>query len=97
MAAFTYTARAANGELKSATVEATNREDAISQLKKQRLNVIKIDEQTKKKKAGKVGMRDIVIFTRMFSTMINSGLPLVQAMGILAEQSESRMVRVASR
>ena len=93
MAAFTYTARAANGELKSATVEATNREDAISQLKKQRLNVIKIDEQTKKKKAGKVGMRDIVIFTRMFSTMINSGLPLVQAMGILAEQSENPNLR----
>src|SRR5947207_7203468 len=93
MAAFTYTARAANGELKSATVEATSREDAISQLKKQRLNVIKIDEQTKKKKAGKVGMRDIVIFTRMFSTMINSGLPLVQAMGIRAEQRENPNLR----
>src|SRR5881397_1350616 len=97
MAAFTYTARAANGELKSATVEATNREDAISQLKKQRLNVVKIDEQTKKKKAGKVAMRDIVIFTRMFSTMINSGLPLVQAMGILAEQSENPSLRDVTR
>jgi len=93
MAAFTYTARDAKGELKSAMVEATNREDAISQLKKQRLNVIKIDEQTKKKKAGKVATRDIVIFTRMFSTMINSGLPLVQAMGILAEQSENPNLR----
>src|SRR5438105_12790378 len=93
MAAFTYTARDAKGELKSATVEAPNREEAINQLKKQRLNVVKIDEQTKKKKAGKVGMRDIVIFTRMFSTMINSGLPLVQAMGILAEQSENPNLR----
>jgi type IV pilus assembly protein PilC len=94
MPAFSYTARAANGELKSAMVEATNREEAISQLKKQRLNVIKIDEQTaKKKKPGKVKVRDIVIFTRMFSTMINSGLPLVQAMGILAEQSENPNLR----
>jgi type IV pilus assembly protein PilC len=93
MPAFMYTARAANGELKSATVEATSREEAISQLKKQRLNVIKIDEQTKKKKGGKVSMRDIVIFTRQFSTMINSGLPLVQAMGILAEQSENPNLR----
>src|SRR5947208_12496435 len=97
MAAFTYTARAANGELKSATVEATNREDAISQLKKQRLNVIKIDEQTKKKKAGKVGMRDIVIFTRMFSTMINAGLPLVQALDILATQSENQNLKDVTR
>ena len=93
MAAFMYTARDAQGVLKSATLEATNREEAISQLKKQRLNVIKIDEQTKKKKGGKVGMRDIVIFTRQFSTMINSGLPLVQAMGILADQSENPNLR----
>jgi type IV pilus assembly protein PilC len=93
MPAFMYTARDAKGELKSATLEATSREDAISQLKKQRLNVIKIDEQTKKKKGGKVSMRDIVIFTRQFSTMINSGLPLVQAMGILAEQSENPNLR----
>src|SRR5687767_10416874 len=93
MASFMYTARDAKGELKSATVEATSREEAISQLKKQRLNVIKIDEAARKKKPGKVGMRDIVIFTRQFSTMINSGLPLVQAMGILAEQSENPNLR----
>ena len=93
MATFTYTARAARGELKSATIEATSREEAITQLKKQRLNVIKIDEQQKRKKPGKVSMRDIVIFTRQFSTMINAGLPLVQAMGILAEQSENPSLR----
>ncbi|HET9453390.1 MAG TPA: type II secretion system F family protein [Gemmatimonadaceae bacterium] len=93
MASFTYTARDAKGQLQSATLEAPSREEAISQLKKQRLNVIKIDEQTKKKKGGKVSMRDIVIFTRQFSTMINSGLPLVQAMGILAEQSENQALR----
>jgi type IV pilus assembly protein PilC len=98
MAAFTYTARDAKGELKSATLDATNREEAINQLKKQRLNVIKIDEQAgKKKKPGKVAMRDIVIFTRMFSTMINSGLPLVQAMGILAEQSENPALREVTK
>jgi type IV pilus assembly protein PilC len=93
MASFTYTARDAKGELKSSTLEAPNRDDALSQLKKQKLNVVKIDEQTKRKKAGKVSMRDIVIFTRMFSTMINSGLPLVQAMGILADQSENPSLR----
>ena len=97
MPTFTYTARDARGELKNAVVEATTREEAIGQLKKQRLNVIKIDEQAKKKKPGKVAMRDIVIFTRMFSTMINSGLPLVQAMGILAEQSENPALREVTK
>jgi type IV pilus assembly protein PilC len=89
MPAFTYTARDAKGELKNSTLDAPSREEAINQLKKQRLNVIKIDEQAKKKKGGRVSMRDIVIFTRQFSTMINSGLPLVQALGILADQSEN--------
>jgi len=97
MASFMYTARDAKGELKSATVEATSREEAISQLKKQRLNVIKIDEAQKKKKPGKIAMRDIVIFTRQFSTMINAGLPLVQAMGILAEQSENPNLREVTK
>jgi len=97
MASFTYTARDAGGKLTSATVEAPNRDDALGQLKRQKLNVIKIDEASKKKKIGSVGMRDIVIFTRMFSTMINSGLPLVQALGILAEQSENPNLREVTK
>jgi type IV pilus assembly protein PilC len=38
-------------------------------------------------------MRDIVIFTRQFATMINSGLPLVQSLDILAEQTENQALR----
>src|SRR5512132_950301 len=95
MPQFTYTARSVNGELKSATIDAPTRDDVIKQLKQQRLMVVKIDEGTanKKKRGGRIKMRDIVIFTRQFSTMINAGLPLVQAMGILAEQSENPALR----
>ena len=92
MPAFTYTARALNGDLKTATIEAPNRDDVVSQLRRQRLNVVKIDEAkqvAKKKNSGKITMRDVVIFTRQFSTMINAGLPLVQALDILAKQSEN--------
>jgi type IV pilus assembly protein PilC len=42
-------------------------------------------------------MRDIVIFTRQFSTMINAGLPLVQALDILAKQSENKSLQAATR
>ena len=90
MPVYTYSARAINGELKNATIDAPSREEAVAQLRKQRLNVVKIDEAPKKKKGGKVPMRDIVIFTRQFSTMINAGLPLVQALDILANQSENK-------
>ncbi len=98
MPAFTYTARALNGDLKTATIEAPNRDEVVAQLRKQRLNVVKIDEakaaaEVKKKKPGKITMRDIVIFTRQFSTMINAGLPLVQALDILAKQSENKALK----
>jgi type IV pilus assembly protein PilC len=98
MPAFTYTARALNGDLKTATIEAPNRDEVIAQLRKQRLNVVKIDEKKdadkqKQKKGGKISMRDIVIFTRQFSTMINAGLPLVQALDILAKQSENKSLK----
>jgi type IV pilus assembly protein PilC len=99
MATYTYTARAVNGDLKSATIEAPNRDEVIKQLKQQRLNVLKIDEgtATKKKRSGSIKMRDIVIFTRQFSTMINSGLPLVQALDILATQSENPALKDVTR
>ncbi len=42
-------------------------------------------------------MRDIVIFTRQFSTMINAGLPLVQALDILAKQSENPALKDVTR
>src|SRR6476659_2065914 len=98
MPAFTYTARALNGDLRTATIDAPNRDEVIAQLRKQRLNVVKIDEKKdadkqKQKKAGKISMRDIVIFTRQFSTMINAGLPLVQALDILAKQSENKALK----
>src|SRR4051812_30065362 len=94
MPTFTYTARALNGDLKSASIEAATRDDVIAQLRKMRLNVVKIDESVqKKKKGGKISMRDIVIFTRQFSTMINAGLPLVQALDILANQSENAALK----
>jgi type IV pilus assembly protein PilC len=98
MPAFTYTARALNGDLKTATIEAPNRDEVVAQLRKQRLNVVKIDEAKQaanatKKKPGKISMRDIVIFTRQFSTMINAGLPLVQALDILAKQSENKALK----
>ena len=98
MPTFTYTARAVNGELKTASIEAPSREEVVAQLRRQRMSVVKVDEETKKKKArGSIKMRDIVIFTRQFSTMINAGLPLVQALDILAKQTENKVLADVTR
>jgi type IV pilus assembly protein PilC len=99
MPTFTYTARDAKGDLKTANIDAANREDVVQQLRRLRMNVVKVEEQskTKQKTGGKISMRDIVIFTRQFSTMINSGLPLVQALDILSKQSESKALQAVTR
>ena len=99
MPTFTYTARAVNGELKSATIDAPSREDVVAQLRRQRMSVVKVDEEAKKAKStrGSIKMRDIVIFTRQFSTMINAGLPLVQALDILAKQTENKTLSEVTR
>ena len=98
MPAFTYTARASNGDLKTATIEAPSREDVVAQLRRQRLSVVKVDEDAKPKRPrGSIKMRDIVIFTRQFSTMINAGLPLVQALASLAKQTENQVLSDVTR
>ena len=99
MPQYTYTARDAKGDLKTATIDAANREDVVQQLRRLRMNVVKVEEQAKAKQktGGAIGMRDIVIFTRQFSTMINSGLPLVQALDILSKQSENKALQAVTR
>src|SRR6266540_1363285 len=98
MPTFTYTARAFNGDLRTATMDAPSRDDAITQLRRQRMSVVKIDEESKKKIGrGSIKMRDIVIFTRQFSTMINAGLPLVQALTILADQTDNKALSEVTR
>jgi type IV pilus assembly protein PilC len=98
MPSFTYTARAIGGELKTATIEAASRDEVVAQLRRQRMTVVKVDEEKGKKMArGPIKMRDIVIFTRQFSTMINSGLPLVQALDILSKQSENKVLQDVTR
>src|SRR5207247_2667078 len=44
-----------------------------------------------------VKIRDVVVFTRQFSTMINAGLPLVQALDILSKQTENKVLADVTR
>src|ERR1041385_9490515 len=99
MPAFPYTARSSQGERRSSTIDAPSREEVVAQLRRQRMSVVKVDEEAAKKSKtkGSIKMRDIVIFTRQFSTMINAGLPLVQALDILAKQTENKALKDVTR
>jgi len=86
--AVTRKGRKLKGELEAATEQI-----AQSQLKKRNLNILKLKPKPKDLFENiafmqpKVKNKDIVIFTRQFSTMIDAGLPLVQGLNILAEQN----------
>jgi type IV pilus assembly protein PilC len=94
MPTFSYTARTLGGDLKTATIDAPSRDEVVLQLRRQRLIVVKVDEESKKPKiSGSIALRDVVIFTRQFSTMINAGLPLVQSLDIQAKQAENQALK----
>lgn len=93
MPVFEYTARTAQGDLKTGTMDVSDRQALDQQLRRARLVLVNAREQPKQLSlsfGSRITTRDIVILTRQFSTMINSGLPLVQALSILAEQTENK-------
>jgi type IV pilus assembly protein PilC len=96
MPVFTYTGRGARGQV-SGEIEAQDRTAAVGELRTRQILVTRIAEKaggkTPARAGGKVKDRDMAIFTRQFSTMIDAGLPLVQCLNILAEQSEAPTLR----
>ena len=93
MPTFDWSARpAAGGDIKDGKIDLPNKEDVLAFLHKQRMIPVAVREQPKQLSiqfGTGITTRDIVIFTRQFATMINSGLPLVQSLDILAEQTEN--------
>ncbi len=102
MPIFDYTAKnATSGQILKGQYDAPNRDELIGHLRKNRLILVSLREAPKEisfKLPGKgIGTRDIVIFTRQFATMINSGLPLVQSLNILAQQTENQKLKDVTR
>lgn len=90
MATFTYTGKTAKGQIAKGEIAAKNQADATAQLRKQRIRGVILKEKKAKAKGPAPTTKDVVIFTRQFSVMINAGLPLVQALEILGSQCENQ-------
>jgi type IV pilus assembly protein PilC len=102
MPLFEYTARnSANGQIQKGQVDVKSREEVSAYLRKNRMILVSVREAPKKITLGggkgRVTIRDIVIFTRQFATMINAGLPLVQSLTILAEQTENKALKEVTK
>ncbi len=83
------------GEKRKGELEAPDENSALAQLRRLRIDGVKIKEKPKDILEQiplfkpKVTGKDLVIFTRQLSTMIDAGLPLVQCLQILGKQQEN--------
>ncbi len=94
MPVFTFSGKTAAGEKVSGERNAPNKQAVISQLRREQITPGPVREKGKEFSmptfgSGKVGTKEIAIFFRQFSVMIDAGLPLVQCLEILAANQEN--------
>lgn len=94
MPTFIWTAKNRNGDKRTGEIESATKEAVEQRLKAQGLTVSKVKKKPQDiniKMPGSSGVqtRDLMLFTRQFSTMIDAGLPLVQCLEILHSQQEN--------
>jgi len=97
MPSFNYLAReAATGRETRGSMDASTEQQAITALLNRNLLVISIQEKVAAKgktAGGRVGLADLVVFTRQLATMIDAGLAIVQSLQALAEQTTNKVMR----
>jgi type IV pilus assembly protein PilC len=95
MPVYTYKGTNKAGTNVSGEMNATSKSEAQNQLRRQQITTKKMSEKGKEFNmptfGGSVKAKELAIFTRQFSVMIDAGLPLVQCLEILAGQQENKM------
>jgi type IV pilus assembly protein PilC len=102
MPKFRYAAKNAEGKKMTGTVIAQDENDAVGELRKQNLVVLTVKQELDLRGKGflslggsraprpRVKRDDLVVFTRQLATMINAGIPLLEALDILSEQADDK-------
>ena len=101
MPTFAYSGRTRAGQTVSGERSADTMDAAVAALRREQIMVTRItpakakeEAAVKKEKAGKIGKKvspkNLAVFTRQFSVMIDAGLPLVQCLDILGSQEEDK-------
>jgi type IV pilus assembly protein PilC len=91
--AYVWEARARNGDIKKGVMEADSEEAVHEKLTMQLLSPLLVKKQPRQLSISfgtGVAVTDVVIFTRMFATMIDAGLPIVQCLEILSTQADNK-------
>jgi type IV pilus assembly protein PilC len=92
---YAWKGRTRAGKNQEGVLVADNKGAVVSMLRKQQIMVTAVTEKGKEfalpKIGGGISRKEIAIFTRQFSVMIDAGLPLVQCLEILGSQQENRV------
>ena len=92
MPTFAYVARGRDGKQQKGTIAAENRQTATQILQSRGLRAEKLEEAKggRKKLTARVKSSELLIFTRQLSTIVDAGMPLLQGLDILSEQTEDQ-------
>lgn len=96
---FAYKARNLSGKLLTGKIEAESRDAAIAQLRNKNYYVVQINTamdfklDLDKLLNLKIKVKDLAVFCRQAATMIEAGIPLLQCLNILTQQTESKKLR----
>jgi type IV pilus assembly protein PilC len=97
MPTFLWKGRTASGATASGELAAGSQADVVAALRQKKIipTSIKVKEEKRGLTlfGGRVSKRDLAVFTRQFSTMLNAGLPLLTCLEILGKQTESQGLR----
>lgn len=91
---YSWKGRTRAGKTQEGVLVAETKDAVVAALRKQQIMVTAVTEKGKEfalpKVGGGISRKEIAIFTRQFSVMIDAGLPLVQCLEILGSQQENR-------
>ena len=98
---FRYVVKDKEGKTLRGTIEAATKESAIPSLRAKNFIIISLDEESPKTSSRflnfmrrkKIKIDDLVVFSRQLATMVDAGIPLVNAMDILGEQMEQPLLK----
>src|SRR3984885_9709499 len=95
MPVYVYSGTNRTGGAVSGEQTAKSKAEVMDSLKRQQIKVKKMSEKGKEFNmptfGGGVNAKELAVFTRQFSVMIDAGLPLVQCLEILAGQQENKV------
>lgn len=101
MKKFSYVAKNDESEIKKGFFEAETKEELIQALRKQKMTAITIKEAapnpfSKLGDFGYVSSTEKVMFSKELATMVSAGIPIIQAIHILEDQSASPKLKKAT-